>query len=391
MSTELMSSFKIDAAGFGSLAAAYMFAYAPMQIPVGVLMDRYGARRLLTIGALLCGIGSLLFAGSPIFFVSQLGRFLTGIGSAFGFVGFIYICNHWFQGQGVALLMGLGNSIGMVGAVIGLGPITIAVNSMGWRATSTIIGFIGIALGIAILLLVRNEPKGMTHGDKKPTMLEVLKNFKEVISFKQTWIVALLSATIYLPTSAFAGLWCTPYIQTLYKVDNSTAGYASSLIFIGWLLGGPMLGHYSDIIKKRKPFYIVNAILLLILFIVIIYFPPPELYEMFILLAVLGVLASVQLLTYSTAIELNNPEAKGSALAVTNFIVFVAACIVQPLTGSMLDWHWNGVERGGIPVFTVENFKFALSTFPVAMILALLFSLMLREEHKYDVYDYVGE
>lgn len=391
MASELMASFNIQGAGFGALSAAYMYSYAPMQVPVGILMDRYGARRLLTIGAFLCGSGSLLFAASPILFVSEMGRFLTGIGSAFGFVGFIYICNHWFHEKNATLMMGIGNSLGMLGAVAGLGPITYLVNSLGWRGASTSIGFAGIALAIVILLLVRNEPKGMGKIDAKPPMSEVLRNFKDVIANRQTWVIALLSALMYLPTSSFAGLWCAPYIQTLYNVDNKIAGYASSMIFVGWILGCPMIGHYSDIICRRKPFYIVNSILILIVLSFIIYYPPSQIYEMFILLVLLGVLISVQLLTYSSAIELNNPEAKGSAIAVANFTVFMGACIAQPLVGWLLDWHWTGAEQHGIPVFTISNYQFALSIFPIAMILSFLIAIFLKEEHRYDVSDYVGE
>lgn len=390
MSKELMASFDVDAAGFGSLSAAYMYAYAPMQIPVGMLMDRYGARRLLTIGAFMCAIGSFLFAGTPIFFLAQLGRFFTGLGSAFAFVGFVYVCNHWFQGVGIALIVGLGNSLGMLGAVIGQGPLSYVVNHIGWRSTSTIIGFIGLALAATILLLVRNEPKGMQKHEKKPSLKDVIANMKGVIAYKQTWIVALICMTAYLPTVTFAGLWCVPYIQDLYNVDNTTAGYASSMIFIGWLLGGPMLGHYSDLIKKRKPFYVVNSVLLFILFVIIVFYPPPKVYEMFLLLILLGVLASVQLLTYSTVVEINNPEAKGSAVAFTNFVAFIGACVTQPLVGWLLDLHWNGVERGGVPVYTQENFMFALTLFPIAMIFTFIFSLMLKEEHQSDVSDFVA-
>ncbi|MCB1084977.1 MAG: MFS transporter, partial [Chlamydiia bacterium] len=90
-----------------------------MQIPVGLLMDRLGARRLLSFAAFACGLGSFLFAASYSIVPAEGGRFLMGIGGSFAFVGMIYVCSHWFPANKLALLVGIGNSIGMLVAFPG--------------------------------------------------------------------------------------------------------------------------------------------------------------------------------------------------------------------------------------------------------------------------------
>ena len=96
MVAELMSAFKVNAGRLGLLSSFYFYSYAPMQIPVGLLMDRFGARKLLTFASLICAIGAFAFSFSFDFSIAAVGRFLMGVGSAFGFVGMVYVCSHFF-------------------------------------------------------------------------------------------------------------------------------------------------------------------------------------------------------------------------------------------------------------------------------------------------------
>src|SRR5690606_9072077 len=134
MITDLYKAYHIGAGVFGVISAAYLYAYAPMQLPVGVLMDRYGARKLLTLATLICGIGSILFGVAPTVWLSIVSRLMMGVGSAFAFIGMVYISSHWFHGKILALLIGAGNSIGMLGAVVGEGPLSQLVQTFSWRS-----------------------------------------------------------------------------------------------------------------------------------------------------------------------------------------------------------------------------------------------------------------
>lgn len=389
MSKELMQAFDIDASGFGALSAAYMFAYAPMQLPVGLLMDRFGARRLLTIAAFICAIGNLLFGITDSFYLAQFGRFLTGMGSAFGFVGFIYVCNHWFSTGVIALVMGMGNAIGLTGAVLGQGPLSYIVNHSGWRETMFGISIAGAALGAIILLFIRNDPEPQNE-NSRPSMRELFTNLGKIVRCTQTWVTAGIGAFSYIPTAVFGGLWCVPFIMNTYHVNNTTAGYAASMIYIGWILGSPILGHYSDIVKRRKPFYLVTALFQGALFVWLIYFPPQLIAEAFILLILIGIAASSQLLTFSTSVELNAPEAKGSAIAFINFSSFLTVIFGQILVGYLLDLHWTGQMEDGLRVYSASAYDSALFIFPVVMLLTFIIGLFLKEKHQQDVCDYIG-
>ncbi|MBI5273911.1 MAG: MFS transporter, partial [Chlamydiales bacterium] len=107
MIPELMQTYHVDAAAIGFMVAFYLYAYAPMQLVVGVLMDQYGAKKLLTLASIICGLGSILFGLSNHIVLAGIGRLLIGLGSAFAFVGMVFICSHLFPQHKRALVIGL--------------------------------------------------------------------------------------------------------------------------------------------------------------------------------------------------------------------------------------------------------------------------------------------
>lgn len=119
MTADLMRAFAISAAALGNLTAFYYYAYTPMQLPVGILMDRYGPRRLLVIAVLCCALGSYLFTQTSHIGIAQLGRFLVGFGSAFAFVGVLKLSALWLAPERFAFMSGFATTLGMLGAVIG--------------------------------------------------------------------------------------------------------------------------------------------------------------------------------------------------------------------------------------------------------------------------------
>src|SRR5687768_6752451 len=135
MVPELMKSFNVDAMAIGSLSAFFSYAYVSMQIPVGILVDRYGPHRLLTVMCIVCGLGCFLFAAASNIISANLGRFLMGFGASFAFVGSLKLAVLWFPANRFGLLAGLTQAVGMVGAAIGQAPISLVVAHLGWQTT----------------------------------------------------------------------------------------------------------------------------------------------------------------------------------------------------------------------------------------------------------------
>jgi len=155
---ELMADFGVSAALLGNLSALYFYAYASLQIPIGVMVDRWGPRRLMTIAWLFAGAGSLLFAAADTLEAAYLGRFLIGVGSAFFFVCSLKIAAVWFPVERFALMGGMTLMAGMAGGVGGQAPTAWAVGAFGWRPTMAAAGAFAFVFAIVCWTVVRDRP-----------------------------------------------------------------------------------------------------------------------------------------------------------------------------------------------------------------------------------------
>jgi len=380
MVDDLMKSFGVNAAAIGVLSAFYFYAYSPMQIPVGMLMDRYGARRLLTFSTFICGVGSLFFCFAPMILVADFGRLLIGMGSAFAFVGIVYVSSTWFPPSQLALLVGLGNSFGMIGAIGGQDLLSFLVDSIGWRLSMFILGGFGFILALIIYIGMKREPKGKKKKlPEAKNFKEVLTNLKFIAANRNSWINGILSLMFYATMSAFAGLWAVPFITKTYAVSKELAALAVSMNFFGWLLGGPLIGFYSDKIHSRRTFLFGAALLSLIALSLIIYMPPMPMALLFILFFLIGIFSSAQLLTFSISIEINPDNARGSAAAFTNFLVSAGGIFMAPLIGYLIDALSSGEMVDGVPVYTTTDFRYGLIVLPISLIITMILCFFLNE------------
>jgi sugar phosphate permease len=384
MVPELMATFGLTATAIGSLSGFYYYIYAPMQIPVGVLTDRYGARKLLAIAAFIVGIGTLLFSLSEHFFLAALGRLLMGGGSAFGFVGMVYVCSHWFPAKKRGILVGFANAIGMVGAIMGQGPLRLGIDSMGWRATMGWLGGFGLLLALVIYLFVRNDPPEMKKHDEKvkdPTHT-LLHSLAIVMRNKYSWLSSLVSLFFYITTTGFAALWGIPFLNTTYGLSIEVAGFIISMIFVGWAIGGPLIGHYSDRIKQKKTPIVLASLFGGLTLLIVVLMPNLPVWSLYALLLLVGCFSSGQLLTYGYTIDVNPEFAKGTAIAFTNFITFVGGALIQPFIGYLLDFFWIGELSKGIRVYSSYEYRLAILCFPACFFLATLLALTLKNPTK---------
>lgn len=378
---ELMGAFNVNATAIGSLSAFYFYIYGPMQLPVGVMTDRYGARRLLAIAAAVLGLGSLVFAIATNFWMAALARFLMGGGSSFGFVGLVYICSHWFVEKHRGILIGLGNTIGTIGAVFGEGPLRKMVNIYSWRPVSFFLAIVGFALAVTIALAVRNAPSSMDQYDSqvKKEPPHILKNLFIVCRNPYTWIVSLCSLFFFIFSPGFAALWGIPFIHTAYGYSIEKAGFVVSMVFVGWAIGSPIIGRLSDHFQSKKLFLIVGGLVGACLASIVVFVPNIPLLGLYAICTSLGIVSSTQLLTYSYAIDINPESTKGTAVAFANFMAIVGAALIQPLFGYILDNFWSGKMLNGIRYYSSSEYRTAMILFPIFFLLSSLFAIFLKK------------
>jgi MFS family permease len=373
MVEELMRDFSAGAAILGNLSAFYFYAYAALQVPVGLLMDRIGPRRLMTAAVAVTAAGSLLFAASESLAGAYLGRMLIGAGAAFSWVGVLTVLTQWFSARRFALFTGMAQAVGMAGAIFGQAPLAVSVEQAGWRATLVVIAAIGFALALAIWIVVRDKPHAAASSEG------ILASLKVLLRNRETWLNAVFGLSMTAPILAFGGLWAVPYMTAVHGVERSVAAGVISFIFIGWGIGAPFMGWLSDRIGARRPIMIVGALVSTLTFVAVIQMPWLPLTAVSVVCLVHGIGASAMVLGFASAREHNPPQMSSTAMAIVNVAVIGSGAIFQPLVGLLLDLQWEGALVAGARVYSAEAFRLALSAISVAGVGGLCAALLMKE------------
>ncbi len=380
---ELSQEFHVSALMLGALSSMFLWPYIIMQMPVGMLVDRYSSRKLLCVMAAVTGIGCITFAASPGLFVAQLGRFLMGFGASFAFVGALKLATMWFSPTRFGLLAGFTQALGMLGAAIGAGPLSVLVVGLGWRKTMWLIGGFLIFIALLIGLVVRDNaiPHHPDHSSEEKTHLSFWQAFTRVLKNPQSWFNGIYVGLIYAPTGAFAEFWGTTYIQHNNGFDKIHAAEAVSCIFLGWALGGPLVGLLSDRIERRKPVMYGSAFFSLITMTAALYWPNLSLPMLFLLMFLYGLANTGVGVSYALAGEINERRVSGTSLAFANMASIIIAAAFQPLIGWFLDLQWDGTNVGGVPVYSVEDYRYAVLALPICLALGLISTFFVKETY----------
>ncbi len=384
MQSALMQTFGIHAALFGLFASVYYYAYQVMQIPAGILMDRYGLRRVLALAAFVVAVGCSLFAFTHWFPMALLARILMGIGSAFAFIGCLKLAGIWFPKKHFALVVGLTNMLGVLGAISGEGPLAAMVEHMGWRQSMWFSAGIGLLLMVLMFFIVRDKK---TDPQKKLAGSTFWQALLKIICCEQTWMVAIFAGLMVAPIIGFAELWSVSFLQVDYHVSHTVSATLTSTIFIGIAVGGPFNGWLSGFIGRRKPVMWMGVVGALLANSIVIYVHLPHQYLLIIALFFIGFFASTMLLCFAVNTEINSPKVNGSVIALTNMVVVILGVFPQPMTGLLLDWVWDGkgMPGGGsiriLQVFHLWNYEFALALLPIFLIIAMVLLKFIKETH----------
>ncbi|MGE3919477.1 MAG: MFS transporter [Gammaproteobacteria bacterium] len=385
LTNELMHAFAIDAAGVGVISGFYYYSYTPMQLPAGLLFDRFGPRLLITIAILLCVAGALFFGMTTSAFLASMGRFLMGIGSAFSFIGALLLISRWFPPKQFALLAGITQTMSSVGAIGGEAPLAAAVAHFGWRQSIVAVGVVGIVLALFVWLIVRDQPpwkqKGPSYSEKSS-----LKGLQHVIAKPQTWWVALYSFASWAPVLVFAVLWGIPFIAKIYNISTVLAATPMMMVWIGIGIGSPLIGWWSDHIGRRNLPLVFVQIFGLIAIIAILYMRIPF-YVLYILLFMMGIAASGQSLAFGVVKDINHPKCVGTAIGFNNMAVVAGGALLQPLAGLLLRFYWDGEMAHGVQVYSISAYQHAMAVLPLLYVLTIIVGKwFIKETHCKDVH-----
>ncbi len=381
MAVELKQTFDLGEAAFGYLAAFYYYAYVLMQIPVGLSMDRFGPRRMLTFACSACVLGTYLFANTTSALNAQIGRLMIGFGSAFAYVGVLKIASVWLPKRYFGLVAGICTALGMLGAISGEMIMTMLVESIGWRATLFYAACVGTVLTGALWLVLRDT----THTTNYVLPIETdtplekkLDSFKAILTSRQIWISGSIGCLTFLPITAFAEIWSISFLETA-GMSKSEAAMGSAMVFLGFAVGAPVWGIVSNRLKSRRIPMILGSLLAACFMALLVWHPNNSIFWMYSLLLLTSFFASVEVLVFAVSDDASMHSVNATAIAFTNMLVMLGGAFLPPMIGKILDQRLQLMGD-----LTISDYSIALMVLPIALLLAAVLSFLLKETYQKD-------
>lgn len=377
----LQQDFHINEAGFGFITASFYVPYILMQIPVGLTVDRLSIRKLLTIMSLVTALGCIVFGVATQLGMACFGRMLIGFSAAFAFISALRLATSWFPPVMLGLLSGLTQALGMLGAAAGEAPVALMVETLGWRGSLFAMSVLFVVLSVLLYLFIRDEPKAKNqtfHASKEN--LSIMTSLVAVLKHGQTWRNAFYAGFLFAPTAVIGEAIGPAYLQYGHGLSAHEAAFATGLIFIGWGVGGPLSGWFSDKLRLRKPVMICSALFGIVLSSAFVFLPHISSGLAYIIFFLFGFTNTGVAIAYAVSTEILPRKVVGTAIAFTNMASIFVGAVMQPIVGGLID------SAAGSRAYHVQelgrlDFLSGLCVLPVCSLIALLLVFGVKETH----------
>lgn len=370
ITNQLMSAFQLTGTGLGNLAACFFYSYLVMQFFSGYLIDRFNMRYIICLSILISATGALFFGLAHSFSLAVTGRILMGIGAAFATVGYIKTASLYFRANQFALVSGLLTVGVMLGAVFGEAPLALLIKNEGWHQALLIIAAIGAVISLLFFIVVKNKPNAEISL-AQPQQKINFRGLSRIFTSRANWYLTLYSGLAFAPLAVFGGLWGTPFITKAYGITQTSAAAYTSIVYIGFGLGGPLFGYFSDRYINRFNLMSVGLLLSLLSLLGIIYFHP-DIPMLIALTFLFGLSTGAFMLGFTVGKDINPIYMAATVVALINSGDAICGALSEPLIGKLLDLNTPGMIT--IPThFPISAYHLAFITLPIELLLAFAF------------------
>ena len=372
MLNDIMQRFQIDAATFGQFSGIYYIGYSLLHLPIGILLDRYGPRKIMSISIFLTviGLSPLLFSDSWICLI--LGRFLVGVGSSAAILGVFKVIRLSFAEARFSRMLSFSVMIGLVGAIYGGGPVNYLASSMGYQSVVTLFSLAGVVLaGITYWIVPNQEGRSQTR---------VFADLKEVLGNAKVLWACVFSGLMVGPLEGFADVWGTAFLKKINGIDGTVAASLPSMIFIGMCFGAPLLNFFAERTKNYLLTISAAGFAMIVGFVTLLLF---QLNSSWISLnfTVIGVCSAYQILAIYKASTYVREELAGMTTAVANMIIMVFGYAFHTVIGGVVNVLGGPTNSSAL--------IYGVSVIPAALFVGAMgfFLLFFQEKRKLSLKD----
>jgi MFS family permease len=384
IAANIMQDFQIQADKMAWLSSIFYLSNVLFLFVAGFVLDRFSIKNTLLIAMFLCVASTFLLAHSHSFYVALFSRFITGIGSAFCFLGPVRLASHWFPPKRMALVTGAIVTMAMAGGMLAQYPLTKLVSLVGWRQAVQDVAILGSAMLILMYLWIKERP--LVSLKKSGKIIGVFTAAKKAYLNPQYLRAAFYASLMNMAIAVFGAMMGTLYLEQRLGISAEQASMVNSMLFLGAIIGSPLLGWLSDRIGLRIMPMKIGVFASLIILVAILYLPI-SLSLMTVLFFFLGLFTSAQVISYALVAESSSPVMTATAVSVISILTQGGYIIYQNIYSYLLT-NYNGMHLvNGTPVYLLDAYQHAAIILPIGLLVAFLMLFGLKETHCRQVED----
>jgi len=346
----LQVTFGLTAAELSLLTALYLWPFAFMQPVAGVLTDRLGPRRSVTIFLIIAGLGQLLLAMAPDFALALLGRACTGIGASILYVAAAKIMAQWFRRREFGTLTGAWTSVANLGGIAAAAPLAALLSLIGWRASFGVMGVAVLATALLVFVFVRDSPADLgwptlidpdepiqSAGATRP--LPFFESLRIVLREPNTWLLGGYAFLLFGTMTMMQGLWAVPYLMDINGYTQQEAANILTLWAVGLIVGCTLWGYVADrVVKTRKGVICTGAVVYAFVWVLLAVEPaglPGGVLQVAMFWG--GFFASTWIPAYAQLKEAVPPQVVATAMGMLNLFFWLGGAFHQQISGLLLE------------------------------------------------------
>lgn len=374
---QVMQDFQVTATTIGLLTSIQFFVYTGLQIPMGILADRFGPNLFLIIGAFLTGIGTIFYSvGSHEFFLF-FARILTGIGDATIWVNMVLILSQWFNAKEFTRLLGIAAMTGSLGFLLATFPFSLFIDFLGWRGAFFSAGLLLCFCGISLYFVLVKKPNQSMIIKSEQQREKTWTTVRKVFSSRQAWALFLCHFGIVGTYVGFISSWGVPYGMDVYGMSRSGASQLMMTGLIGALIGAPLAGWISSRLGTiKRPYVVVHLILLLSWSVFLLFNGSPPILLLVILFFIIGLAYGANALTFAAVRQSFPMKESGFVSGFANTGGFLSAVLLPSIFGYVLDQYSFATGNIGI------GYYYGFLTPVIFAIIGLIGVNLIREYNK---------
>ncbi len=375
---QMMLDFNVTATTIGLLTSIQFFVYTGLQIPMGMMADRFGPNFFLIIGSILTGVGTIIYSVSTHEFVLFFARVLSGTGDATIWVNMVLILSHWFTAKEFTRLIGIAAMTGSLGYLLASVPFSLLIDQVGWRTAFFLSGVALCLCGILLFFVLSTRLEPPTVKQEKDIPREkTWALLKRIFSKRQAWALFLCHFGIVGTFVGFISSWGVPYAMNMYGMSRSAASQLIMLGLIAALIGAPLAGWIASRLGMiKRPYIVVHLILICMWSTFLLFSGSPPFFLLLILFFMIGLAYGANALTFAAVRQTFPVQESGIVSGFANTGGFLSAILLPSIFGKILD-HFQ-LSTGNI----TEGYSYGFIIPVVFSFIGLIGVLTLKEKHQ---------